>query len=173
MSDNSTRQRTVLPNWLLTPQHMFSISNSYKCRPSKWLQVPSSSIEHLCIILVPNCRPAYLFPCILFPFPSHPSADLPTFQINTDPPVRLQSIYVSSYCHCKCRPADLPIYSPEYFIYFLLIQVPICRLSRLIQVSVHLLYISASSKCWPVDMPTTSTRVAHNFPYSAKLFGGY
>ena len=50
------------------------------------------------------CRPAFLFPCILFPFPAHPSADcwlanLPTCQMNTDPPVDLLNMSASSLCN--------------------------------------------------------------------------
>ena len=46
---------------------------------------PSSSTEHFYILIVPKCRPAYLFHCIFSPFPTHPSADLLTCQMNTGP----------------------------------------------------------------------------------------
>ena len=73
-------------------------------------------IGYLCIILVLKCWHAYLLPCILFPFPTHPSADLSTCQTNTGP----QFIYGaflrphSAYA-LACQIGDLPTYSPAYF----------------------------------------------------------
>ena len=76
----------------------------------------------------------------------------------------------------KCRPADMPTYSPVYCFHFLLIQVLTCLPARWIRSSTEhfywALYISASSKCQSADLPTTSTCVAHNFLYSVELFLG-
>ena len=125
MSYNSNCKRTVLPNWLLIPQHIFSIFNSYMCRPARLIQVPQF---------------------IYWAFMHHPSAEMPTCLA-----IHLHIISISY--SSKCLPADLPdeygspsssiehfcipimpkcqlaTYSPAYFSHFLLIQVAICRMN--------------------------------------------
>ena len=116
-------------------------------------RIPSSSIEHLCIILVSKCQPAYLFL-----FPTHPSANL--LDEYRSPSSSIEHFYILIVS--KCQPVylfpcifspfpthpstDLPDKYRSQFIYCKFLQPP------------------------NADLPTTSTCMAHNFPYSAKLF---
>ena len=138
-------QITLLPNWLLIPQHIFSIPNPFRGRLARWIQAPQF---------------------IYWAFMHHPSAEVLTCLL-----IPLHIVSISYWS--KCWPArwiqvpqfiywtflpphstDLPTYSPTYFPYFLLIQVPICWHVRWVQVLVHLSYISTSSKCQPADLST-------------------
>ena len=97
-----------------------------------------------------TCWHAYVFTCILFPFPTHPSADL---QEEYKSPI--SSIeYLCILIVPKCRTTYL---FPYIFHHFLLIQVPTCWPARWILVPLHLVYISTSSKCWPANLPTCLT----------------
>ena len=115
---------------------------------------------------MPECWPAYLFPCILSPFHTHSSADLPDEYTSPISSIEHFGILIVT----KCWPADLPTYSPAYFPHFLLIQVQTCQMNTCPSSSIVHFCILQVLTCWPADLPTTSTCVAHNCPYSAKLF---
>ena len=60
------------------------------CKSARWIQVPPFiywTFMHHSSAGVPNCWPAYLFPCILFQFSTDSGADLTTCQMNRGSPV--------------------------------------------------------------------------------------
>ena len=122
------------------------------CRPIRWIQVSQF---------------------IYWAFMHHPSAKVPTCLLIPRP---IGSIaYSSKYWPARWRQVPQFIYwtllHPHSAIVPTCLLIPLhifpisysskCRPARWLQVPVHLLYISASSKCWPASLPTISTCVAN------------
>ena len=139
-------QSTVLPSWLLIPQHYFQFPTHSSIGLLTWQM---------------NTGPQFIY----WAFMHHPRAEVPTCLLIRIP-LHIVSIAYSSKCRpadlpdeyrspsssiehfCilivpKCQPADLPTYSPAYFPHFQLIQVPTCQMNT--GPPVHLLGIYASS----------------------------